>query len=141
MQLIINDPEGIVEYRFCTWLVTQIQRKYFTEVKVKKYSNIDKYLSELDFMENHKGVSSDTIIRQGLRNLIVTSGKDSYSIHVNDTILFDMENKIKLSSMCKLINYGTLSVRGYPIIIELFTYYANNLDKLLKYYYTYVSRR
>jgi hypothetical protein len=92
-------------------------------------------------MENHKGVSSDTIIRQGLRNLIVTSGKDSYSIHVNDTILFDMENKIKLSSMCKLINYGTLSVRGYPIIIELFTYYANNLDKLLKYYYTYVSRR
>ena len=141
MQLIINDPEGIVEYRFCTWLVTQIQRKYFTEVKVKKYSNIDKYLSELDFMENHKVVSSDTIIRQGLRNLIVTSGKDSYSIHVNDTILFDMENKIKLSSMCKLINYGTLSVRGYPIIIELFTYYANNLDKLLKYYYTYVSRR
>ena len=122
------------------WLITQIRRKYFTEVKIKKYSKVDDYLLKLTFMERHKGISSHNIVQVGLSNLIVSSDVDSYYIHINDSIFFDSTEGIKLSSMCKLINYGTLSVKGYPIITELFTYYANNIDNLLKYYYTYVAR-
>jgi hypothetical protein len=140
MRLVIKDPDGIVSHRFCMWLITQIRRKYFTEVKIKKYSRVDDYLLTLALMERHKGISSHNIVQQGLSNLIVSSDVDSYSIHINDSIFFDSVEGIKLSSMCKLINYGTLSVKGYPIITELFTYYANNIDNLLKYYYTYVAR-
>jgi hypothetical protein len=140
MRLVINDPDGIVEYRFCTWLISQIQREYLLRVNIKKYSFIDEYLSTLDFMKNHSGATSHSIVQAGLSRLVVNSDEDSFTIHINDTMLFDPENGIKLNSMCKLINYGTISVKGYSIITDLFTYFAENIDMLLKYYYTYVAR-
>ena len=141
MKLVINDPDGVVNYGFCVWLTSQIRSKYMAEVNIKKFSAIDKYLESLDFMERHKGQTAHIIVQNGLRNLVIKSGKDSYTICINESLSYDFLAGVKLSSLCKLINYGSLSVRGYSIITQIFTEIAENLDVLLTYYYRYVMRR
>lgn len=141
MRLVINDPDELVSYRFCNWLISQIQLKYKETVIVRKFSGVDAYMETLDFMANHSGDTSFSIMNRGVANLVVKIYKNRYVIQIDDSLMYDFQSQTKLISMCKLINYGTASVRGYPIMQEIFSYYANNLPALLKYFYLYVDRR
>lgn len=114
--------------------------EYVKIVNISKYAPIDGYLGTLDFMTRHKGQTSDTIMRLGANSLVTKEFEGRFVIQINDTLMFDNKENIKLSSMCKLINYGTMSVKGYPILIELFNHFADNIDMLVRYYYTYVDR-
>lgn len=139
MRLVLNDPNEVLDYRFCLWLISQLKHLYSNGVNPAKFHNIDNYLSTLDFMERHKNQTSDYIMRLGISNLTVNSLKGQYIIHINETIMFDSLQHIKLSTMCRLINYGTLSVKGYPILIDLFNQVAENIDMYVHYYYTYMN--
>ena len=141
MRLIINDSEGLIDYKFCLWLISQIKNEYIETANVNKLLKMDEYLHSLDFMASHKDDTSYKILQKGLQSLQVSSGTDSYIIRVNDSIYYDFATGVKLSTVCKLINYGTISVQGYPIYQKLFTHFAENLGDLVKYYYTYVVRR
>lgn len=140
MRFILYDPEGIIDYRFCSWLISRIKMEYANVVNTAKYAAMNEYLDTLDFMARHKGQTSDTIMRLGVNSLITKEFEGRFVIQINDTLMFDTKENIKLSSMCKLINYGTMSVKGYPILIELFNHFADNIDMLVRYYYTYVDR-
>lgn len=140
MRFILYDPEGLIDYGFCTWLISSIKLEYANVVNTAKYAAMNEYLGTLDFMARHKGQTSDTIMRLGVNSLVIKEFEGRFVIQINDTLMFDNKENIKLSSMCKLINYGTMSVKGYPILIELFNHFADNIDMLVRYYYTYVDR-
>ena len=59
------------------------------------------------------------ILIAGIKNLIVYRYPDKYVITINPNKILP-KTSAKLNDICKLINYGTLSISRYPIFTEVF---------------------
>ena len=139
MKLVVDDKTNTVDYGFCVWLISQLKNEYRLKVNPKKYAPIDAYIDSLEFMSAHNENAND-IVWRGFNELTIKRGTNSYTIQINPNMWFDVANKIKLSSMCSLINFGTLAVKGYPIITDIFDEAANHIDALVYHYNTYIKR-
>ena len=73
------------------------------------------------------------IIQNAANNLVFKKFQGEIIITINNTKKFSNTNA-KLYDLCKLINYGTFSVKGYPIFTEAFNYVSDNIEIL---YYNY----
>lgn len=112
---------------------------YFILKQVRKFCN--RYISNSNFKEldeqmskylNVK-VSSEDILRSGLDNLILLTGKDTLSILIDNSVKY-LRTNIKVSHLCELINYGNLSIDSYPMFTRAFTYIKINIEDLYKLY-------
>ena len=89
--------------------------------KLIKYKTYFKY-NDLGWITyNNKTIipSPYEILIAGIKNLIVYRQPDKYVITINPNKILP-KTSAKLNDICKLINYGTLSVSRYPIFTEVF---------------------
>ena len=73
-------------------------------------------------------INSDKIIKYAIKNLRVSRiNKLMYTISVNKNLRVYGK---PIMAYINLITYGNLTHKGYPILIQILKYVANNIDSL-----------
>ena len=135
MKLKITDPSGTLDRSFINWLCIQIRNNVLSTLNTKKLINWDEYFNSESVYKSiyKKKIFTRDIIIAGISNLYYQTTEDGFWISINPNILTPGLDRIKLISVCKLINFGNRQIPGYPIFTNTFQDIANNIN-------TYVER-
>lgn len=70
-----------------------------------------------------------------IKNILIQGINTAYFEEQMDEVVFKLNKNInlteipaKLIDICKLINYGNLEVKGFPIFTIVFTHISDNID-------------
>lgn len=131
MNLIIDKQEGIDLVPFCNWLIPKIQEVLVDEINENKLIKIDLFLNEhklLYFNYNEdRVISSKNILIGAIYNLHIQDNQNEVVIEINPNTIIP-NTFAKFIDIVKLINYGNLSLQGYPILDITMEFFAENID-------------
>lgn len=136
MQLKVTDEDKIIDTDFGLWLCDIIKLNIKSQLSKYNFTVWNNYLttSQLPRMYSRNYCAEDIMI-QAANNLVCTGGPGNISIHVNTAQLTSGFKQIKLNTLVKTINYGILSIKGCPIITDVFTDVAKHIDQYVTAYY------
>lgn len=136
MKLKINDPQGILDRPFITWLMVQIRNKVIIETNLKKLERWDEYFNSENVYKSiyKKRILTKDIITAGISNLCYQLTEDGFDISINPNIYTPGLDRIKLLSICKLINFGNQQISGYPIFTNIFQEVADSINDYVEKY-------
>ena len=79
----------------------------------------------------HWIIDIKTILIYGINHLHYTETSEKIIIKMN--YYLNCPNiDAKLYDICKLVNYGNLNIKGYPIFTNVFKHILNNIDFYIK---------
>ena len=137
MELRIRDSQGFVDDGFGYWLLPRIKSKLISNISRYKTVNWDKYLTESENLNRlyKKEYKVSDIIIFAANNLVCNGSDGDISIQFDNTKFVPGFDRIRLSTIVKLVNYGTLDMKACPIFTDTFHYFANNIDSYVGLYY------
>lgn len=136
MYLKLTDSSNVIDYGFGLWLISKIKTRLLSNIDTKKLVHWNNYFSELPSNEaSIQDNSSQQIIVFAVSNLTCKLNQGELIITYDQTKFIPGYDRLKLSTAIKTINYGTLSIKGYPIFSDTFKYFAENIDTYIKLYY------
>lgn len=130
MKLEISDPKNLLDRSFITWFKTKIRNKLIATIEDKKLIVWDEFFNNNPVYISiyKKKISTRDIIIAGANNLDYTKSESNFIITINNNIFTPGLDRIKLQSICKLINFGNLEIKGYPIFTDTFDYFAESIQ-------------
>ena len=136
MQLEISDPKNLLDRSFILWLKVKIRDKILADLDLKKLIVWDKYLNENNVYKSiyKKQINTRDIIVAGAMNLDFSKSESNFMIYINRNIFTPGLDRIKLEAICKLINFGDLGIKGYPIFTNTFDYFAESIQDYIDSY-------
>ena len=118
-----------IDNDFIEFLIKKIKQYILHEADTKKLAAFDKYLIRtLDL-----GISAARIVVTATDNLKYIKTNKTYTIEIDNNVYL-VNKKAKLYDMCKLINFGNLSIKGYPIFTDTFEHFKHNLNDYISMY-------
>lgn len=138
MKLKILDPDNILDKSFINWLCIQIRNEVIANINLKKLDNWDQYFNSETVYKSiyKKRISTRDLIVAGISNLYYQVSEDGFWISINPTKLTPGLDRIKLETICKVINYGNRQIIGYPIFTDTFQNIADNITDYVQKYQT-----
>ena len=135
MKLVIHDPNSVLNDSFKPWFIMKLRNHIINSISDAKLQNWNTYLNELPEYRSiyKKKLAARDIIIAGASNLIAIDSSDSIIFMINPNIYAPGLDRVKLDSICKLINYGNNDMKAYPIFTDTFNYFRSELQ-------TYISR-
>lgn len=135
MQLEISDHKNLLDRAFIEWLKIKIRDKIIADIDPKKLENWDNFFNNQSMYKSiyKKKISAIDLISAGASNLDYRISDSKFQILLNPNIYASGLDRIKVDTICRLINYGNRDLAGYPIFTDTFNYFAENID-------LYVSR-
>lgn len=140
MKLILPTKIGKfnVDRRFIKWLEKYIKYQIIKNTDNKYLLELDKMIEESQLLEEFKvgdvKFNSKKAILLSINCLQCVKIKDSYHISINNNINFP-GYALPLENICKLINFGTLNIKGFPIYTNAFNNIVVNLPRYFTRYY------
>ena len=118
---------------FFNWLIEKIRLLVIADLNADKLIKIDNYINNNKFFISpfKKSISSKEALYIALYHLKIHEYWDRTVIAIDENIIIP-NTKTKVLTVVKLINFGTMSVLGYPILIQKFKYVEEHLDELYK---------
>lgn len=130
-------------------------------VKLNNYNNFFKFLKDIiksailknldvkklivfdEYFKNNLNIKVTPIARQviiiGIENLIYSKTSEGINIYINpSTIVYNTQYHV--AELCRLINYGTLDLKGYPIFTNTFNKIKDNINMILSLYLETVGK-
>ena len=116
---------------FVRYLIRQYILYISSIIDFKKLNPINKYLKENLFKDKFykKNINALNIIVIGVYSIKYRKNKYKTVLYI-DPYKKLPHTDIKLVSLCKLINYGNMDIKGYPIFTRGFNYIKENIDEL-----------
>lgn len=101
----------------------------------KKLQKYDEMFQAKEFLRlsNKISISSRKVVIIAMTNLLHKRYETNTQIFINPNINYP-GTTIKIVDLCKIINYGTLSIDGYPIFTETFNHIQQNIGKYIDRY-------
>lgn len=118
---------------FIRWLINNIKVRVLSNINNPRFDLLN---NSLLYNKQFKNVDIKTAILLGMNNIRFKYLKNRYIIYI-DTNLVYPDTHIKISTLCKLSNYGTQSFKGYPLI----TYVCNDIKLNLNSYYRHYMQQ
>lgn len=132
MFLKINDADNILQYPFFSWLIDKIKIKLLSDMQISRLSSLQQEAQKI----YDEDIDLQKILLQAINNLVIIPYTDYTTIGINPNIFANNLDRIKLSDVCKFINYGNSAAPGYPIFTDTFRYISENIkDYTFKYLY------
>lgn len=130
MYLTVNKGKYIDE-GFIRYLIELLQAYIADSVDYAQLLRCDAYLKTNSLIDSFD--STLQIIKESLKSFVWTETEKVFEISIkNDKIV---KGKVaKLNEICKLINYGNLEFKGYPIFSDAFGYFENHIPEALQRY-------
>ena len=139
MKLEIFDDNDELPTEFGIWIVGIIKDNIALNLNPSKLSIWDKFFNSTpEYKSIYSGVDVETVkFIDELSNMIVVKkipGK--FIIEITPNRYVSGLDRIRASSLAKLINFGNLSIRGYPIFTDVFKEVADNINDYVERFYT-----
>ena len=133
MRLVITDEDVVEDDVFAQWLLSKVRLMLVQKLSDEKLALLELKYKELPVLE---------IVEQGIDSLEVAQSSDKIVIEIPVTRSFNRTG-YKLVQLCKIVNYGCLDIRGYPIFTDVFSsvsanvqsYYTQYEEEVLSYVY------
>lgn len=139
MKLVISKTVDYDEL-FIEWLVEEIKFELMKLLDSRKLRNMIEYIDSNDAIRDKLGIlnidSVGSIITASIDEIVYTELKSAYIIQVNPAAKIIGVN-IPLASLCRMVNYGFMDVKGYPLFTTVFNRVKSNLSR---YYAIYFNR-
>lgn len=137
IKLLIQDSSKIIEVGFGEWLVNRIKSRLLSNIKKYKFQNLDKYLTEAVELNRlyKKKYTAEDIIFFASNNLVCRGTDGEVCVLFDNTKFVPGFDRLKLDTAVRIINFGTLSVKGCPIFTDTFNYFEKNIQELAEMYY------
>jgi hypothetical protein len=118
-----------INQHFINYLKKRMLGYMSTILNVKKLSPFDDYFNSEEFKKssNKTIISTRKVVLLGMTNLIHKRYETTTHIFINPNINYPGTN-IKLVDLCNTINFGNMSIDGYPIFTETFDHFSNNIN-------------
>jgi hypothetical protein len=131
MTLIVENKDIVPS--FISYLKTRLLRHICLILDLSKLKAFDEYFQSSEFLEisNDVIISSKRLILLAMSNLQHKRYESTTHIFINPNVTYPGTG-LKLVDLCKIINYGTLSVEGYPIFTETFNHFSRNIRKYVE---------
>lgn len=81
----------------------------------------------LNLLNNYYKINCEKVLELAILTMIYSETPDAYILKLDTTIMY---GTWKLSNLIYNITYGTRTMKGYPILLELFNKVTNNIDKI-----------
>ena len=129
----------VIDKHFLRWLEPIIKYQILKNINNKQLNQISNLIEEQEILNEFKtkNIKFDArkIIFMSLNKLRVTKTKDHYIIGIDRKALCPGYN-LSFDEICRIINYGTIDIKGFPIYTNAFEHVLNNLKKyFVKYFY------
>lgn len=136
MQLHIKDGLGLVDVYFGEWLIPRIQTKLITSIPKYSFEKLNIFLRSEDVKQfTQRFITSRELITFASTKIVCLGTSGNIVIKFDSNAKVHELNNVLLSSLLKIINYGTLSVKGQPIITDTFNFFAENINTYVQQYY------
>lgn len=139
MELRIKNPAKLELSNFCNYLISKMVTYISNAINDSQLIRFDKYINnnlKIKFIDKFPRLLKS-------RNVLITAVQTLYCVkQVNDYIIkinpnnFIPNTYAKFIDIVSLINYGNMQLQSYPIIDEMFDYFAANLNQ---YYNDYLK--
>ena len=114
-------------YLFSIWLVSRIKFEIMSKVLNSNFKPLENYLRK----ELKINQSIYQVISKCIESIEIVKLNSSYVIQINQNKKY---NDILVKTISKIIDYGTIDLKGYSIFSSIFDNINKNLDV---YYYIY----
>ena len=114
---------------FDVWLLKRIKRALRSLVNPKKLQFVSEYLQKEESIPKlSDNVDALRIFLAGVDSLYVVTLEDKFIIQLNKNQFAPGLDRVKLSSIIKLITYGNKVVPPYPLFITVFRDVEKNIQ-------------
>lgn len=136
MQLVLYDEANKLPKLFPQWLLRRIKTNLVHNMNIAKINLWNDVLNEQykEFKLYPISLKADRIIRLGIDHVIISSTDDTVIYHIDSNVFVPGLDRVKVSEICKLINYGTLSQEGFPLFTQTFNEVENNFTYYISEY-------
>ena len=137
MELRIKDGNSTFTDDFIVYLIREI--RYYLPLKINKRKLIkwDDYLNSIGITTTDKyKISSYNVLLAGAHSLTYKKIDDEYIINIDNNAYMPYITE-SIDTLCKLINYGNVELKGVYVLTETFEYFSKNVNK---YFDKYVAR-
>lgn len=124
---------------FIFWIIKYVQSEIRIQSKSKAFLSLDNALNSVAEFQSiyKKKYSSREIVLTATYNLVYNLYDNKCVIEINPNVYY-AGTHVRLIDLCKLINFGTLNVRGSHIFTDVF----DAINKHQKHFYdVYVLER
>ena len=135
MNLTIKNPNPEYDDDFYNWLIQKMQLFGIGAIDSRKLSTINNYINTTPKYKSifKKSFNAKEIIIAFLYNLEVHKYWDRVIIESNINKIVP-NSSAKIYNVVKLITFGTLNLKGYPVILYVFNYFEEHLDEFFEMY-------
>ena len=127
MRLEIEYKDNTLNKEFGNWLIKIITSSIKSNLNEKKLGQLDKYIEDNFTHLFKKPVTSKDIIYAGLKELVCDDDSSKLIIKISTNKFMQGLDRVRIETLCRLINYGNSSVKGYPIFTDTFNQVALNI--------------
>ena len=139
MELIIENPNNLNLDAFCSYLISEMIEYIDNTINDNQLIRFDSYINnnlKIKFIDKFpRLLKSRDILITAVQTLYYVKQGNDYIIKINPNN-FIPNTYAKFIDIVSLINYGNMQLQSYPIIDEMFDYFAANLNQ---YYNDYLK--
>lgn len=134
MTITVFKDKGF-EDGFITWLLPVIRDYVISSVDENKLIKVDEHINNNKYFHTifKNKISSKDVIVAAMYNLVVNDYWNRTIISVDNNAIVP-NTTTKISTVIKTVNFGTMSIMGYPIITTRFKYIEDNIDAFYEMY-------
>jgi hypothetical protein len=134
MTITISNDKGF-EDDFFDWLIPNIREYVLAHIDEKKLLKVDEYINTNKYFHSifKKEISSKEVIVSAMYNLKKDVYWDRVVISIDPNVMLP-NTTVKLITVIKTINFGTLSIMGHNLITKNFKFIEDNIDTFYEKY-------
>lgn len=137
ISLNLHDSNKIIDIDFGYWLASKIKLKLLSNFRNYKFTNWDNFLNESkDIVRLYKRTYTVyEVVVFASSNIVCNATEGNIVISIDNNKLVPGFDRLKLSTIIKTINYGTLEIKGCPLFTDTFNHFAENIGEYASIYY------
>lgn len=129
--ILVVDNEYATQ-KFISFLKQRMLSHLSAIIDTKKLIPYDEYFNTDEFRELYGdgNVSAVKVVVFGMKHLSHKRYESNTHIFINPNVNYP-GTQINLFTLCKLINFGNMSIDAYPIFTDTFNHFSKNLSKYI----------
>lgn len=128
MTIVISNEKKF-EDEFFNWLLPEIRDYVISSVDNRKLIKVDNLINSNKYFLTpfKKNISSREVIIAAVSNLKILRYWNRVVIGIDNNAIIP-NTTTKISTVIRMINFGTSSILGYPVITKSFKFIEDNID-------------
>ena len=137
MTLVVTNSDYTKGFmNFLVHIIKQQLKLELYSLTLRKFETVAK--NDVQLKELFKTIDIRKVLQIAIKNMHCRKILQGWEIYIDNAVVYP-KTAYRIVTLCKLINYGTLSVKGSNIFTNVFKRVSANLTKYFDMYYQEVN--